>query len=162
MSIVSSDKKYAELHRVRLRTALMFKDYDNIDVYGTCVGEFTNPIEAHEHYKYAVIVENYIEDLWFTEKIINCFATKTIPIYYGSNAIGNYFNADGIIQVHSEKELQDTIKVMLNDIEYWNKYYYDEKVQKAIEDNYKTYPKYTNFEKRLYNDYEKEIQGMFE
>ena len=162
MSILSSDKKYAELHRVRYRTALMFKDIDNIDVYGTCIGKFVDPIEAHEHYKYAVIVENYIDDLWFTEKIINCFATKTIPIYLGSKKIGDYFNADAIIQVNDEKELQATIKSMLDNIDYWNNYYYEDKVQKAIEDNYKTYPKYINFEKRLYETYEKEIQELFE
>lgn len=161
MSILSSDKKYAELHRVRLRTALMFKDTPNIDVYGTCVGKYVDPIQAHEHYKYAVIVENYIDDLWFTEKIINCFATKTIPIYLGSKAIGKYFNVNGIIQVNSEEELQNTIKSMVNNIDYWNDYYNDINIQKAIEENYKTYPKYTNFEKRLYKEYKKEIQELF-
>lgn len=159
MSILSSDKKYAELHKVRLRTALKYKD--KIDVYGTCVGKYVDAIEAHEHYKYAIVVENYIDDLWFTEKIINCFATKTIPIYLGSPKIGDYFNKDGIIQVKDENELHRTIDSMLANQEYWEWYYNTKNVQKAIEDNYKRYSKYTNFEKRLYKEYEKEIGEMF-
>lgn len=161
MSILSSDKKYAELHRTRLRTALRYKDNEDVDVYGTCVGKYVDPLEAHEHYKYAIIIENYIDDLWFTEKIINCFATKTIPIYLGSPKISEYFNGEGIIQVKDEKELINTIDNMILNKEYWENYYNDINIQKAIEDNYKTYPKYTNFEKRLYKTYEKEIQELF-
>lgn len=161
MSILSSDKKYAELHRVRLKTALMFKDNENVDVYGTCVGKYVDPLEAHEHYKYAVVVENYIDDLWFTEKIINCFATKTIPIYLGSPKISEYFNPNGIIQVHDEKELQDTIKLMTQNVSYYNEMYNEDYVQEAINENFEKSKKYDGFEERFYKEYGELIQELF-
>jgi len=42
-------------------------------------------------------MENDKYDSYFTEKITDCFATGTVPIYYGSKSIGEYFNTDGII-----------------------------------------------------------------
>ena len=162
MSILSSDKKYAELHRVRLRTALMFKDNGNVDVYGTCIGKRVDPIQTHEHYKYAVVVENYIDDLWITEKILNCFATKTIPIYLGSPKISEYFNPDGIIQVHDEQELQNTIKLMTKHVSYYNEMYNEDYVQEAINENFEKSKNFEGFEERFYSKYEKEIGEMLD
>jgi hypothetical protein len=162
IGMICSHKKYAELHRVRLRTALMFKDNPNVDVYGPYQdNERIDPTIAHEHYKYVVVVENYIDDIWITEKIIDAFACKCIPIYLGAKDICKYFNKDGIIQVKDEKELNDTIENMLNNIEYWNNYYNDVNIQKAINENYETSKKYNNFEEWFYKEYKKEIEGLF-
>ena len=45
---------------------------------------------------------------WFTEKLIDCFATGTIPIYWGCPNIEEFFNKDGIIQVNNIDELLET------------------------------------------------------
>ena len=55
-----------------------------------------------EHYRYSIAVENGIEPYYFTEKILNCFAAQTIPIYLGATKIDQFFNADGIIQIGLE------------------------------------------------------------
>ena len=43
----------------------------------------------------------------FCEKITDCFATGTIPIFWGTKNIGNYFDKEGIIFLENieEKEL---------------------------------------------------------
>jgi hypothetical protein len=163
IGMICSHKKYAELHRVRLRTALMFKDNPNVDVYGPYQdNERIDPTIAHEHYKYVVVVENYIDDIWITEKIIDAFACKCIPIYLGARDISKYFNPDGIIQVHDEQELQNTIKLMTQHVSYYNEMYNENYIQKAINENYETSKKYNNFEEWFYKEYEKEIGGMFD
>jgi hypothetical protein len=50
-------------------------------------------------YMFSVIIENDSYETYFTEKITDCFATGTIPIYWGAPDIGNYFNKEGIIEL---------------------------------------------------------------
>jgi hypothetical protein len=50
-------------------------------------------------------VENY-----FTEKIIDCFMSYTIPIYWGCPNIGKYFNKNGIIFFETRDELNEKLK----------------------------------------------------
>lgn len=162
IGMICSHKKYTELHRVRLRTALMFKDCENFDMYGIYEdNERIDPMVAHDRYKYDVVVENYIDELWFTEKLIDAFATKCIPIYLGATKISEYFNTDGMLIVQNEEELQQLIKSMLDNKEYWDNYYNDEKVQNAMQENYEKSKQYWNFEEWFYKTYEKEIEEMF-
>ncbi len=43
-----------------------------------------------------ICIENTSINNFFTEKLIDCFQTRTVPIYYGCPNIGEYFNKDGI------------------------------------------------------------------
>jgi hypothetical protein len=51
-------------------------------------------------------MENSRLDYYFSEKIIDCFATKTIPIYWGSN-VSPFFDMSGIITFNSMEELEE-------------------------------------------------------
>jgi hypothetical protein len=46
---------------------------------------------------FSVTIENSKYETYWTEKILDCFACGTIPIYHGASDIGDYFNMDGII-----------------------------------------------------------------
>ena len=46
---------------------------------------------------FSFAVENDTYDTYFTEKILDCFATGTIPVYMGTKKVVEYFNPDGII-----------------------------------------------------------------
>jgi hypothetical protein len=48
-----------------------------------------------------ICIENTSIANFFTEKLIDCFQTKTVPIYYGCTNIRDYFNIDGIIVVNN-------------------------------------------------------------
>lgn len=158
ISMTSSDKEACELHKVRKRIAQRFKN--DIDVYGTIDGgKYTDPIDTLKEYKYNVVIENYINDLWFTEKILNCFATKTIPIYLGSKAIGNYFNKNSIIICENEESVAEAIKNILEHENEYDKFYNDN--IDAINENYELSKNYENFETMFYNTYEKELNELF-
>ena len=65
---------------------------------------------------------------YFTEKILDCFATYTIPIYYGCPNIGDFFNIDGII-------VFDTVDDLINKVNHLTEEdYYSRK--NAMKDNY--------------------------
>ena len=52
-----------------------------------------------------IAIENCSIENYFSEKIIDCFQTKTVPIYYGCTNIGDFFNAYGIFQVKNIDEI---------------------------------------------------------
>ena len=41
--------------------------------------------------------ENANYPTYFTEKLTDCFACGTIPVYYGTAGVAQYFDPDGII-----------------------------------------------------------------
>jgi hypothetical protein len=62
----------------------------------------------YRHNQYGIWFENHKYNNFFTERLIDCFLTKTIPIYYGCPNIGDYFDIDGIYTIDSS---QDAIRV---------------------------------------------------
>ena len=69
--------------------------------------DFNNPLIQDRKYlafkntMFHITIENSSIKNYFTEKIIDCFSIKTIPIYWGCKNIGDFFNLDGIILVVS-------------------------------------------------------------
>ena len=159
ISMISSDKEMCELHKERKRIARKYRG--KIDVYGTIDGgNYVDTLDTLESYMYSVVIENYIDDLWFSEKICNCFATKTIPIYYGARDIGKYFNPRGIINCHSIEEVEEKIQEILkNPNNFKLKYDYS---KLTLNENYELSKKYEKFDDWLYKTYEKEIEELFE
>jgi hypothetical protein len=157
--MISSNKEMCDLHKERKRIARKYKD--KIDVYGTIDGGTYIDDNIHKDYMYEVVIENDEQDIWFTEKICNCFANKTIPIYYGARDIGKYFNLDAIIECKSINELENKIEAVINNEDGFSDVYYEDVVQKAIEENYELSKQYENFDTWFYNRYEKEIEEMF-
>ena len=52
-----------------------------------------------------IAIENTSHDNYFTEKIIDCFIFRTVPIYFGCPNINNFFNPRGIITFNAVDEL---------------------------------------------------------
>jgi len=59
--------------------------------------------------KFSIIIENSQEINYFSEKLIDCLLTKTIPIYWGCPNICDYFDCNGFILFSDENELIDKI-----------------------------------------------------
>jgi hypothetical protein len=58
--------------------------------------------------QFHIAIENMSSYNWFTEKLIDCFQTKTIPIYLGCPNIGDFFDTRGMFIV---KNLDDITNV---------------------------------------------------
>lgn len=72
-----------------------------------------------------VAVENSINQNYFTEKIIDAFLTKTIPVYRGCPNIGDFFDERGIITFNTEDELVNIVN-SLTEQDYWDRKEYIE------------------------------------
>ena len=91
--------------------------------------------------QYHIAIENTTQDNWFTEKLIDCFQTKTVPIYIGCRNIGKFFDINGIIHVENLDELIDAC----NNIDE-NTY---ESMKESIDKNYELSFKYSDHIKSL-------------
>lgn len=93
-----------------LRHEIKDKMGDKIDLMG---GYFQNQtfekIDSCKEYAFSIVVENCKEDFYFTEKIIDCFLTGTVPIYWGCPSISNFFNLNGFLTFDTINELYDII-----------------------------------------------------
>ena len=82
----------------------------NIDVFGGGYNPLKNKIDGLRDYRYHFCIENIKRDYWFTEKLIDCFVTGTVPLYWGCPSIGDFFNTDGMICYNDVKELPAILK----------------------------------------------------
>jgi len=55
--------------------------------------------EFYSSYKFVICMENTKQETYITEKIVNGFLAQTIPIYWGSDVIGDYFNLERFINI---------------------------------------------------------------
>lgn len=101
-SMIASPKVITHGHQIRHTIANKYKD--KIDVFGGAAGSsrfgggvWPDKTEALNDYMFSIVIENDSYSTYFTEKITDCFATGTIPIYWGAPEINEYFNKDGII-----------------------------------------------------------------
>lgn len=88
-------------------------------------------------FQYAISIQNSQQHSYFSEILLDCFATKTIPVFWGCANISQYFNSDGILSF-SDASCDDTTAESLINILTSLKpdFYYSEKVQAAMEENY--------------------------
>ena len=136
ISMISSNKKMCEGHIHRLEW--VNKIGDQVDLYGRGFNEIKLKEDGLCDYMFSVAIENSRDDNFFTEKILDCFATGTIPVYYGCPNIDEYFNRDGIINLSEEFEVSDEI--------YYSK-------MDAIKDNFERVKQWENAEDYIWINY---------
>ena len=107
ISMISSNKNMCEGHRLRLQWVDSIGD--QLDLFGRGFNEIENKEEGLCDYMFSVAIENGQYETYFTEKILDCFATGTIPVYLGAPDIGNYFNLDGIINLSKEFDVSEEL-----------------------------------------------------
>lgn len=107
VSIISSNKRFASGHH--LRFDVINKMRGKIDVYGRGWNEIKNKADGLRDYMFSIAIENHKSDYYFTEKLLDCFATGTVPIYYGCPSIGDIFNPDGIIMVDNINDIEQVV-----------------------------------------------------
>ena len=107
ISVISSNKTFTDGHR--LRHEVIQKFGDKMDVFGRGYDPIEFKINGLKDYRFSVVIENCKRDYWFTEKLIDCFATGTIPIYWGCPSIGDFFNTDGMLIFDNMDELESIL-----------------------------------------------------
>src|SRR5690606_14236020 len=91
ISIISSGKTITTGHKLRHSVIGRLAKELGIDVYGRGYTPVEKKIDALRDYRFSIVIENSRQNHFFTEKLVDCFATGTIPIYWGMSNIDKYF-----------------------------------------------------------------------
>lgn len=110
ISIICSSKNFLIGHKLRHECISQFKD--QIDVYGNGYNSIESKLQGLKDYRFQIVIENNKKDFYFTEKLIDCFVTGTIPIYYGCESIGDFFDKEGIIMFNSIYDLKNILETL--------------------------------------------------
>lgn len=102
VSMVCSNKRSSVGHQFRHECIEKVKQKLTDYIHG---GKFSDKFPLHKGYMFSVVVENCRNKGYFTEKIIDCFRTGVVPIYWGDPIIGKWFNINGILTFNSVDEL---------------------------------------------------------
>jgi hypothetical protein len=93
--------------------------------------------------QFHICIENTKRDNWFTEKLIDCFQTKSVPIYWGCPNIGDWFDTRGMIIVDSVSEAIEACNSLTPDTY--------EKMSPFIEENFERSKEFCNIDERMKN-----------
>ena len=122
---------------------------NSVDIFGKGIRDIIGKIEGLKDYKFSIAIENGIHDNYFTEKILDCFLTGTIPIYRGPKNIGDFFDINGIITFETVDELINIVNT-LTDNEYQNRI-------KSIENNFGLAKKFSYNNNQIFNNFLKDL-----
>jgi len=102
-SMFVSHKQITPGHARRHRIAHALGD--GVDIFGGVLGPrigddgspWPDKSAALVSYMFHIAVENDRYETYYSEKLTDCFATGTLPIYWGAPDIGDTFDPDGVI-----------------------------------------------------------------
>lgn len=137
LSMITSTKYSTSQQIFRVNFAIL--NIHRIDIYGKGFNEIDSKEEGLLNYMFSICIENINYDTYFTEKILDCFATGTIPIYKGTKKIIEHFDQDGILFL-DEIDINNITEVL-----YYSK-------MKAIINNFEIVKKYICPEDYIFNN----------
>jgi len=105
VSMIASNKKMCSEHVYR--QSVIQKFTNKCDHFGRGYRHLENKEDGLRDYCFSIAMENATYPNMFTEKITDCFMTGTIPIYFGIQNIGDYFDINGIIILNDNFKIED-------------------------------------------------------
>tara|TARA_Y100001963_G_C6756156_1_gene436953 strand:- start:126 stop:1118 length:993 start_codon:yes stop_codon:yes gene_type:complete len=117
---------------------------NKIDLFGSGSPNGEEPLKSRtlNPYRFSVSMENCISDYYYTEKILDCFSTRNVPIYRGTSYISEFFDERGIITWNEMDELEEILNNLSEE-----KY---EQMKPYIETNFELSQKYLSADDVLY------------
>jgi hypothetical protein len=146
LSLIASKKQWCTGHKLRHVVARSVNGRYDIDLWGEAFRPFGSPDIHHNadqqggkteplrDYYFSITIMNSKQNDYFTETLVDVFRHGTIPIFWGCDNIGDYFNLDGILKFDSGTELYKILD-NLSPGEYDKRY-------DAIKENFETAKNY--------------------
>lgn len=110
-NFVYSNKNANELRNDFFR---LLSEYKQVDSGGRYLNNIGGPVddkyEFQKKYKFTIAFENDSAMDYTTEKIIDAFSAKTIPIYWGNPNIAKEFNPKSFINCHDYNSLDEVVE----------------------------------------------------
>jgi hypothetical protein len=140
--MIASNKRMTQGHSFRQDVVREFSS--RVDHFGNGFKRIEVREEGFRDYYFSIVLENSRPQYYFSEKLIDCFASRTIPLYWGSD-VSPFFDMNGIITFNNLEELEEIFKTLTPE-----KYL---SMQQSIDNNYKLVEKYKIPEDFIYKSY---------
>ena len=155
ITFLMSSKIWTNEHRMRFMIMHNYQDKSKIGNFEFLMHRNPPAVPSKnpffENAKFHIACENQVMNNMYSEKLLDCFKTKTVPIYYGCQNIHKYFNPKGILQFNTFQELQNILNRLHPDM-------YEDMLP-YVEENYELCRPY--WENSINQRIEKTIQKRF-
>lgn len=113
LSAVVSDMTWKEGHKKRFAFVNQLKGHfkKELDWYGRGNIFINDKWDGLINYRYSIAIENTVSENYWTEKIMDCFLSYTMPIYSGCPNISDYFPEGSYLAIDMN-DLEKTIQLI--------------------------------------------------
>ena len=141
-SIIASSKTDLEGHKLRHQVVQAVRQEGlDVKVLGRGYEPFEEKWQGLLPFQYSIVIENEIEPHYFTEKILDAMVCETIPIYWGTANIGEYFDTNGMYVCHSFADIMAVVRDLPIEL--------DQSMRQAVEHNRQVALSYTALYQRI-------------
>jgi hypothetical protein len=123
LSWITSDAAVLAGHRYRLNFLKRLQREIPLDLYGRGFRRVYDKWDVLSPYRYSIAFENMRSAYYFTEKLMDCFVCETMPLYFGSSQITDFFPKESLFIIDPEApDVIDQIKsVVASDLSLRNR-----------------------------------------
>lgn len=88
--------------------------------------------EVFESSQFVITPENSRHNNYYSEKLVDCFIAKAIPIFWGCSNIGKFFNVDGIVCFDNCDDLLNKLRTLTPEFYQSKRAAIEENFQRAL------------------------------
>jgi len=115
ITYLMSSKIYTNAHRLRFMILRSLGNKKQIGDFEFFMHRSPPRVPSKDPFyanaKFNIACENQIIDNMFTEKLLDCFTSRTVPVYFGCPNLEKYFDLRGVIQFWNMEQLE---KILAN------------------------------------------------
>lgn len=110
LSLIASARRHLPGHRLRHEVVDWLREQGiEADILGRGYKPFEHKSDGLAPYRYSIVIENIQEDGYFSEKLVDALLCRTVPIYWGSPRIGDFFDLDGMLICNSLDDIKAAV-----------------------------------------------------
>ena len=153
--VYSNDVENRRIFRNKLSEYKMVDYRGRLEPENNISTVYGEKITFQKNYKFSIAFDNNKQDDYITEKLVDSFASNTIPIYFGANNVTKYFNEEAMIIVKDENDFDRAIE-RIKQIDNDDELYLHMLRQPALT------PEMEEFNEHIMDDLEKFICNIFD
>jgi Glycosyltransferase family 10 (fucosyltransferase) C-term len=96
LSWVTSNIGFLSGHRYRMQFLERMRGAIEFDLYGRGFMPLADKWDGLAPYRYSIAFENFRNATYFSEKLMDCIVTETLPLYYGCREIQRHLPAKAV------------------------------------------------------------------
>lgn len=142
---ITSNQRSSKGHKKRMDFLDNIKNLPFVNLYGRGINPIQDKWDVLSKSKYAIAYENFQSDYYWTEKIIDCYLSYTMPLYFGCNKIHDFFPKNSFIQIDpNDKHINLFLKEIISSNKWQESLDAITKARELVLNKYQLFPFLSN------------------